>query len=158
MFRLFSLRPNRQPVGGLFWRRATPLAAFVLLTSCATREHAPCSAPAAGSVAAAPPAIEQVLSRACYDCHATGSETAWNAKLSPSYWFAGGARDTLNFSQWSAYDNAKQLKLLDAIAKVVRDGEMPPWDYALLHRSGGLTDSDARALSEWAAKQARPAH
>ena len=51
-------------------------------------------------------------------------------------------RDELNFSEWGRDDNE-----LDDAIEVIRDGEMPPKQYTLIHRDAKLTDEEATILA-----------
>jgi len=91
---------------------------------------------------------------ACYDCHSNHADAVWNARLAPSYWFAGPARKDLSFTEWPNYDPEKQAEELRAIAKEVRDGAMPPWDYTLLHPAAKLTEAEKSAIVQWSSAAA----
>ena len=74
----------------------------------------------------------------------------WSAASAPSYWFAGTARKTLDFTDWPTYDARHRADELRAIAKVVRDGEMPPWGYTALDSSARLTPDEQEYVADWA--------
>ncbi len=82
----------------------------------------------------------------CYDCHS--NETDWPAYsyVAPMSWLLRNdveeGRDKLNFSEWGRDDNE-----LDDAIEVIRDGEMPPKQYTLLHRDAKLTDEEATILA-----------
>ena len=69
---------------------------------------------------------------ACYDCHS--NETKWPlyANVAPFSWVlqrhVDEGRAALNFSEWGSGEQG-----VDEIVESVREGEMPTWDYALLH-------------------------
>jgi hypothetical protein len=113
-------------------------------------------APSSGSESAAPVAVasdagvQDTLVRSCYGCHATGGTLPWSARLAPSAWFAGGARGKLDFSTWTALDASGREKALHSIARVVRAGEMPPWDSALLDGHERLTPDEKERVARWA--------
>jgi hypothetical protein len=50
-------------------------------------------------------------------------------------------RAVLNFSEW----NRPQEGAGD-VAEIIRDGEMPPWYYSLVHPSAKLSDAEKRRL------------
>ncbi|MGH7779676.1 MAG: heme-binding domain-containing protein [Candidatus Binataceae bacterium] len=104
-------------------------------------------------------AVEQILQNSCYSCHSNGGSAPWYASISPSYLASNSARSKMNFSDWNNYDQATKAQARNLAASVVADGEMPPWDFKLLHPSAGLTASDKAAISQWAAETpALPAH
>jgi hypothetical protein len=106
--------------------------------------------PAAPNAVAADPQVRDALERACYDCHSDRGAPTWYAKLAFSYWFSGKARGALDFSAWPEYDAARRTTELAAIAKTVRAGDMPPWDYTLMLSSAKLAPDEKQAIEAWA--------
>jgi hypothetical protein len=123
-----------------------------LASGCSTRAESAASSreEAATETVAVDPHVRDALERSCYDCHSDRGAPAWYAKLSFSYWFSGRARNALDFSVWPRYDGPKRAEELQAIAKTVREGEMPPWDYTLLLSSAKLSPDDKQAVVDWA--------
>lgn len=99
----------------------------------------------------APPEVQAVLRRACFDCHS--HETRWPAQayVAPFSWLVAHdveeGREELNFSAWDRVDRRKVARKLP---KEVGEGEMPPWFYVLAHPSARLTDAERRLLGDWA--------
>ena len=60
-------------------------------------------------------------------------------------------KDELNFSEFGNYNLRRQYRKLEEIGKQVRDGEMPLWEYTLLHRDALLSPEQQTALIGWAA-------
>ena len=106
------------------------------------------------------PEVAQILASSCFDCHSEEGRAAWYVKLAPSYWFAGSARENLNFTDWRDYDAQRRKDEIEAIGRVVNRGEMPPWDYTVFHPSAELTNAQKDLVSEWAASRVEtlPAH
>jgi hypothetical protein len=106
------------------------------------------------------PQVAQILVSACFDCHSEAGAAPWYVKMSPSYWFAGSARENLNFTNWPAYDEHRRSAEIEAIGRVVNRGEMPPWDYTVFHPAAELSNQQKDLVSEWAAShvEALPAH
>ena len=81
---------------------------------------------------------------ACYDCHS--NETRWPlyTGVAPASWITqrhvDEGREKLNFSDWS------QPREADEAAETVRDGEMPPRDYLLIHPEARLDEAQKRIL------------
>ena len=106
---------------------------------------------------AAPPEVDVVLRRACYDCHSNETVWPWYSDVAPLSWFL--ARDVregrreLNFSTWNAYDAKKKAKKLKETAEEVAEGEMPPWFYVAAHRHAALSPADAERLRAWTAEE-----
>lgn len=96
------------------------------------------------------PATRALAQRACFDCHS--HETRWPAyaRVAPVSWLiasdVGEGRETLNFSAW------KPPKDPNDVPKEVRDGEMPPWYYAMMHRADRLSEAERTALADGLAK------
>ncbi|MHB8381643.1 MAG: heme-binding domain-containing protein [Candidatus Binataceae bacterium] len=104
-------------------------------------------------------AVGQILQNSCYGCHSNGGSAPWYASIAPSYLMSDSARGKMNFSDWNNYDQKTKAQARSLAASVVADGEMPPWDFTLLHPSVRLTDSDKAAIAQWAAATpALPAH
>jgi len=106
------------------------------------------------------PEVTQILASSCFDCHSEKGRAAWYVKLSPSYWFAGSARENLNFTDWNDYDAQRRKNEIEAIGRVVNRGEMPPWDYTVFHPAAELTNAQKDLVSQWAASRMEtlPAH
>lgn len=80
---------------------------------------------------------------ACFDCHSNETRWPWYSNIAPLSWrlqqHVDEGREALNFSEWGTGDQEA-----DDIVEVVREGEMPPWDYLLMHPEARLgTDRDA---------------
>jgi Haem-binding domain len=142
---------------------ALALGAATVAPGCSS-QSAQSAAPAAqagpANAVTSDPAVKTVLVDSCYDCHSERGDAPWNARLAPSYWFAGSAREKLDFSQWHTYSPQRRKRELTAIAKVVKDREMPPWDYKLFHPSASLDAAQSQTVDQWADKLAAalPAH
>ncbi len=101
----------------------------------------------------APPVVKALLRRACYDCHS--HETVWPlyARIAPLSWLISHdvleGREELDFSRWTALDDARRVKALKKVAEEVGDEEMPPWSYRLAHPRARLTASERNVLVEW---------
>ncbi|HEX9616335.1 MAG TPA: heme-binding domain-containing protein [Anaerolineales bacterium] len=86
-----------------------------------------------------------IAQRACYDCHSNETTWPWYSNIAPLSWLI--QRDTLegrrvlNFSVWGRGEQE-----MDEIAEVIREGEMPPLKYILLHPSARLSTSDKESL------------
>lgn len=106
----------------------------------------------------APPEVQAVLRRACFDCHS--HETIWpvQAYVAPFSWLVAHdveeGREELDFSAWDRVDHRKVAKKLP---KEVGEGEMPPWFYVLAHPSARLSDAERKLLSDWARSLAEAA-
>ena len=102
---------------------------------------------------AAPPAVEQILRRSCFDCHSYETQWPWYAYIAPASWLVAydvhEARDHLNFSTWQIYDEDERIDNLEEMWEEIEEGNMPLWYYLPLHPEANLDDRERRLLHEW---------
>jgi hypothetical protein len=89
----------------------------------------------------------QLAQRACFDCHSNETVWPWYAYLAPVSWrlaeHVEHGRGHLNFSEWdSPNENFEEIE------EVLDDGEMPLWDYLILHGEARLTEQETQMLKE----------
>lgn len=100
-----------------------------------------------------PPEVQQVLRRACYDCHS--HETEWPAasRVAPVAWAVEshvyGGRAKMNLSLWPD-DPHGQAIARKKIGEMVSSGRMPLLSYRLANEKGRLTDAEVQLLKDWA--------
>ena len=101
----------------------------------------------------APADVRGLLRRACYDCHSHETVWPWYAHVAPASWLVAHdvaeGREKLDFSAWDAFGPARRAKKLRQSAKEVDEGEMPPWQYRLVHPEARLTDAEKERLRAW---------
>ena len=125
--------------------------AVMLAAACATSGGAPRGAAVAP---VAPDAdVQAALTRSCYGCHSDAAQLPWQVKLAPSAWFAGSAREKLDFSTLSQLDAARRSDALAAIQRVVSSGEMPPWDSVLFDGTEKLSSAEKERVAAWASER-----
>jgi len=83
---------------------------------------------------------------ACFDCHSNETAVPWYGQVAPFRWLIANhvdeGRENLNFSDTSSeYD-------LESMIKEIRHGEMPTWDYKLLHARARLSQAQRDSLIE----------
>ncbi len=139
--------------------------AFAIAAGCSIRERNPAAAaipPAADTASfTADPQVREIVTASCFDCHAEAAPSAWYVRVAPSYWFSDSARQALNFSQWGDYDAARQAREVVAIGRVVTRGQMPPWDYTVVHPAASLTNEQKDIVNSWTMRETTsllPAH
>jgi Haem-binding domain len=109
----------------------------------------------------APPLVREALRDACYDCHSNQTRWPWYSALAPLSWLiqhdVTAGRRRLNFSEWTDYasDPETAAQKLSEVAKSVRDGDMAPRYYQVLHPRGRLTNEERELIALWAADEAR---
>ncbi len=90
----------------------------------------------------------ELVRGACFDCHSNETVWPWYSNVAPVSWLTqrdiDAGRAVLNFSEWDRpQEGAKDL------VEVVRDQEMPPLNYTLLHPGARLSDGErARVIAE----------
>jgi len=104
---------------------------------------------------AAPPAVESILRRSCYDCHSNQTRWPWYADVAPVSWLVARdvnrGRQHINFSTWDKYadDPDTVIRKLRNIDKVMHNGSMPLWYYQPVHSLARLSDADRQMLEDW---------
>ena len=109
--------------------------------------------PPSVETSAAPPAVEQILRRSCFDCHSYETQWPWYAYIAPASWLVAydvhEARDHLNFSTWQLYDEDERIDNLEEMWEEIEEGNIPLWYYLPLHPEANLDDRERRLLHEW---------
>lgn len=83
--------------------------------------------------------------RACFDCHSNATTWPWYSTIAPVSWLiqrdVEEGRAKLNFSEM----DRPQEEAVES-AKSVRDGEMPPIYYVLIHPDAALPGQEKQDL------------
>ena len=91
------------------------------------------------------PATRDLAKRACFDCHSNETVWPWYSYVAPiSIQVANHVnegRGHLNFSDWTQGNED-----FDEVEKVMEQGQMPLWDYLLMHPEAKLTAEEMQAL------------
>jgi hypothetical protein len=102
------------------------------------------------AVAKPAPAAAAVVRRACTDCHSHETAWPWYSKISPISWLVAKdvreGRARLNLSAWNLYGPEMSALRVGEMCEKARKGEMPLWQYRLLHPRAKLTAADISAL------------
>jgi hypothetical protein len=110
------------------------------------------SSPSTGDIAA-PPRIEALLARACYDCHSNRTKWPWYSRVAPVSWLVARdvalGRKELNFSEWRSYYPQTRRRKLQWMGRVLRERSMPPWAYRLMHPGARLNGAEREMLDRW---------
>jgi len=93
------------------------------------------------------PGTRALAERACFDCHSNQTRWPAYARVAPGSWLiahdVAEGREHLNFSEWQrAQEEAKES------ADTVREGEMPPIQYRLLHPEARLSADEREQLAD----------
>ncbi len=101
----------------------------------------------------APPDVENILRRSCYDCHSNETRWPWYSQVAPASWLVhydvSEGRDALNLSTWEKLSPRERSKELEEIGESIADGDMPPWYYLPLHPAARLSGAERSALQAW---------
>jgi hypothetical protein len=91
------------------------------------------------------PQTRDLAARACFDCHSNQTDWPWYTNIAPVSWLTqrhvDEGRVKLNFSTWGTGRQVTQ-----SIGRQINSGEMPPWDYLLLHQAARLGDAEKAQL------------
>ncbi|HPH37710.1 MAG TPA: heme-binding domain-containing protein [Sediminibacterium sp.] len=100
-----------------------------------------------------PDNVEQILVKACNDCHSNSTVYPWYAEVQPiAWWLDDHVKDGkkhLNFNEFASYRLAKQFHKLEEVFDEVKGGEMPLGSYTVVHRDAKLTDAERNILMDW---------
>ena len=103
------------------------------------------------------PDVSQIMVRSCSDCHTNSTIYPWYSNIQPFGWFLKNhiddGRRKLNFSIFNTYAAKKQAKKLEEICEQVEAKEMPLPSYLWIHRYAVLSESEAKALCDWAKQE-----
>ena len=106
--------------------------------------------PPANPKLTAPPRVTETLRRACYDCHSNATRWPWYSRVAPFSWFlvhdVSLGRKEVNFSEWDNYYPVTRRHKLEWMRRALRQEEMPPWPYWLIHPAARLTEADRAEL------------
>ncbi len=112
--------------------------------------------PVTGAITA-PPNVEAVLRRSCYDCHSNETRWPWYSRVVPVAGLLARevelGRKEVNFSEWTSYMPATRKRKLQWMERSLHERAMPPWTYRLLHPDAQLTDKDLTMLTQWIQSQ-----
>ena len=91
-----------------------------------------------------------IVQRACYNCHSNQTVWPWYSRIAPVSWLVADdvkeGRAHLNFSEWGML-GAEAAKLrLQGVCDEVKAGDMPLWQYRLIHPEAKLSAEDVKTL------------
>lgn len=121
------------------------LLALVLLVQLVPYGRAHTNPPVAAEPRWDSPATRALAQRACFDCHSNETSWPWYSHVAPASWLVQNhvdeGRRVLNFSEWGRPQHEA-----DEAAEEVREGEMPPRSYLILHPEARLTAAERDQL------------
>lgn len=106
------------------------------------------------TVYSVPADVQQILDKACLDCHSNNTRYPWYNNLQPVAWWIDhhvdeGKRE-LNFDAFASYSPKKQHHKMEEIGEQVKSGEMPMDSYTWMHKEAVLTPDEKAILTTWA--------
>lgn len=134
----------------LGWKRLVAYAAAAAIAVVAIMQAVPygrshTNPPVAAEPAWDSPTTRALAVRACFDCHSNETGWPWYSNIAPVSWLiqsdVNSGRETLNFSEW----DRPQESALEAAA-AAQSGEMPPFQYRLIHPKARLSAAEKAAL------------
>jgi hypothetical protein len=100
-----------------------------------------------------PDTVLTLLKNACFDCHSNNTDYPWYSNIQPIGWLMAyhikQAKNELNFSEFGAYSQRRQLSKLDGIANSIKDNIMPLKSYKIMHKSAQLSTDEKSLLINW---------
>ena len=102
----------------------------------------------------APPEVDAILRRACYDCHSNETTWPWWSYVAPSSFLVtedvAGGRHELNFSHWGEMEDIDRVYFREQCWEEIDHGDMPPVQYTMFREKGRLTDAEKEVIRKWA--------
>ncbi|HOY15660.1 MAG TPA: heme-binding domain-containing protein [Haliscomenobacter sp.] len=104
-------------------------------------------------VSAAPAEVARLLKASCYDCHSNEAKYPWYSYVAPVSFLIQNhiqeGRSKVNFSTWGSSSAHDQSEALEEIPETIAEGEMPLWDYNLMHPEAKLNEAEKQTLIDW---------
>jgi|SRR3989337_2104103 len=91
------------------------------------------------------PQTRALAARACLDCHSNTTIWPWYSNIAPISWLVqhdvDEGRQRFNFSVWG-----QRRQETDEISRLIDNGEMPPFQFLILHPDARFTESEKQRL------------
>lgn len=101
-----------------------------------------------------PADVQNILYKACYDCHSNHTNYPWYANVQPVAWWLDDhireGKKELNFSDFANYRLRRQYHKLEETIEMVKEDQMPLESYTFIHNEARLTSTEKEALVKWA--------
>ena len=110
--------------------------------------------------ATVPAKVREILAAKCADCHSLQTRAPLYGRLAPASWLMERdmveARNRMNLNAWESYSAERQQAFKTKILWNVREGEMPPAQYRVMHWNSHVTDAEMQVLAAWAQESTMP--
>ena len=101
-----------------------------------------------------PADVNDILKRACNDCHSNNTNYPWYSNIQPVGWWlqhhVNDGKNELNFSEFATYTPKRQRHKMDETAETVEKKDMPLDSYLWIHQEAKLNDAERKILIDWA--------
>jgi len=91
------------------------------------------------------PVTRDLVKIACFDCHSNETIWPWYSNIAPISWLVYRdvveGRSHMNFSDW-----VSRPRSANEISSIIAEGEMPPFQYTIIHRSAILDITQKNSL------------
>lgn len=93
------------------------------------------------------PRTKELAQRACFDCHSNETIWPWYSSIAPGSWLIYRdvieGRRRMNFSDWN-----NSAGRANEAPEIVMEGEMPPFQYLLIHKNAILSSAEKEELAK----------
>lgn len=101
-----------------------------------------------------PPEVKEILRAACYDCHSYETKYPFYSYVFPMSMMIQNhineGREEVNFSIFENLTDSKKRSKFKSIVEDIETGEMPLFEYTILHREAVLSPEQKQILINWA--------
>ncbi len=98
--------------------------------------------------------VENILSKACYDCHSNVTNYPWYHSIAPiNFWMnhhVEEGKEHFNLSEWNTYSIKKKEHKMEEFWEEVEEKHMPLDSYTWTHGNAKLSDEEIAIVVSWA--------
>ena len=99
------------------------------------------------------PAVQQIFSRSCEDCHSYRTVWPWYSNVAPVSWLVvrdvDDGRRHMNLSNFSTTPPQRVGRILQNMCREVKSGGMPMKIYVPMHPMSKLSTDDVETICKW---------
>jgi len=100
-----------------------------------------------------PQNVQDILAKACYDCHSNNTVYPRYNNIQPVGWWlkyhVNKGKKEINFNEFLSYRVAKQYKKLGKCIEEIKEGDMPLTSYTWVHKNAILNAAEKEVLITW---------
>lgn len=101
------------------------------------------------------------LKNGCYDCHSNNTKYPWYSNIQPVTWWLKShieeGKEHLNFDEFGNLDTESRAEMMEEMAEVIEEHEMPMASYTWLHPEARFNDNTNNAIVTWLKSQSENA-